>query len=334
MDDSNRSNPQPVVSSSEAWHLAQLSAFESAAELVRKTNADLQAASLDEFCRLVVTALQDNASESWRTYLRHSNRTLAGSDRTKVIVTFSEDHAIPVVEWPESTPGARGMIDLPGGEGADMVLATPFRQVEISTLPPTRLCALLRDPRHAATAALVEVLQCAQRDAQSAFVAPSVRAGWRRLNNVIAVYRQAAKVSLEVLSDDDFIGWKARIPKEIEIYSAASLICEVAATARAQLAMAMYLMASWVQSLVDGMPANGSASAQEAFLARVSAAAMGLEKVLEGMNDSLAKTTWPNHVPGNHMIVFRPIPESLPMLVILPKGEGKATVAKLPKKKA
>lgn len=319
MDDPNNKNLQAVIAPADVWHLAQGAAFKRAAELVLNAKNDDAAGSLNDFSTKVLEALSGLANGSFDTYLRSSDRPIAG-DRRALSVQFDDARNVPMVEWPGSAASnSWGMVDIDGvGNEPGMVLASPFREMCVDRLPAGSRLVKLTDPHHAATAALVDVLQCAQRDADSAFLIPDSRAAWRRLNMIISIYRNGARAGLEVLGDDDFVNWKADMPMRFEISAAAGLICRIAATSRAQCSVAIHLMATWLQALADATEPMAMPDRQRMFVKRLKDASEGVEKALEGMNLALARA----HSDGSEnytcMVIMRPVPQSIPVLAIVP----------------
>ena len=315
MEDKKQPTPQPVVSPGDAWHLAQGQSFERAAKMVREAAQGQEVPGLDEFCEQLAVKLDSHSDGAFRTFLNRGDRTHFKSAGIRVQAEYDDTSAVPMVRWPDSDPdNTWGMVE-PEDLG---VMATPFREFSLERLPDGYRTVKLRDPHHAATAALVELLGCAKRDARTAFVAADHREAWRRLNRVIELYRQAAKFGISALGDDDYIGWRPTMPPDFEIATAAGLICRVAATARAQWSLATHLMAIWLQAIADSTEDPAVGDQRHVFLQRIERAADGLEKALDGMNRTLAE---PHLADGDWsmMVIFRPVPTSIPVLALIPK---------------
>jgi len=332
MDDSTKPNLQPVIDPADVWHLAQGNAFELAAQMVSEARRDITASSLNDFSTCVLEKLESMKDGSYQTFLRSSDRPIAG-DGQALSVRFDDKRNLPVVEWPAvPTNSGWGMIDVPGGNAPDMVLAIPFRETNVGALPEGTVLVKLSDPHHSATAALVEILQCARRDALSAFQGVDARTAWRRLNMIINIYRNAGRVGLDILNDDDFINWRPDMPLRFDIGSASGLICRIAATSRAHCAVATHLMATWLQLVADNtekMPLN---EREDTFLRRLSDASEGVEKALEGMNLALAREHWSGEGRYECMVVMRPVPQTIPVLAIVPK-QDEQKVKPMPRRK-
>jgi len=328
MEDSKNNTLQPVISPSESWHLATAQAYQLAAKMASEIKPKEGIPIMDEVSRLA-QAYVDEADSAWQAYLRQSDRAIDTCDRASTRVTYDENRALPLVEWPQDGSEAWGMVDVHSEDG-DMVMATPFRVVDTRVLPKDKIILKLHDPHHAASAALVETMQCAMRDATGAFQVPDATMGWRRLCSILDIYRQAANIAMGRLADDDYIGWRPNLPSRYEIVNAASLLCQHAATARAQCALATFLMAAWVQAMADSIEGMDPEARRDEFLAQLKRATKCLQDSLNAQNNAVALTQWPANKPMRCMVIFRPLPQSIPVLVVMsPKG----SVTKLPRKK-
>lgn len=324
MEDTKKSNLLPVTAPREVWHLAHVAAFANAeARLRQALAAGLEADSLDGFTVRMAEELSQLSTENWNNYLRCIDKPLESSARTEVNVQFDESRDLPVVEWPSGpVSNAWGMVDIEGsGDELGIVLATPFREMAVERLPADTKLVKIHDPRHAATAALVEILQASRRDAESAFLMTDPRAAWRRLNRVIHIYRNAAQYGLESLSDDDFANWQPGVPVHQEIASAAAFIARIAQTSRAQMVVATHLMANWLQALADSTERLPAQERQAAFFALLGTATRGVEQSLDCMNVALAATTASEPDSHSFMVIMRPVPSSIPTLAIIPKAD-------------
>lgn len=333
MERDKKSNLQPVVASSEAWHLGNLRGLERALEVVRASLPDAPSSSLNAFSGQLASALTDEAESSWREYLRYADRPQLNLEREAVDVTYDEARALPMIAWPgDGADTSWGLVDVEADGGPDIILAAPFRAVRLDSLPDDKVIVKLYDSYHTATAALVEILTCASRDAHNAFVAPDGRAAWRRLNTLINIYRQSALAALNTLKEDEYVGWKPTLPAEFQLDSAARLICQIAGTPRAQMALATYLTATWLQALADAAERLPAQRRRASFELRLEEARTCMEDALSGMNRTVAAAHWTTGRAFQCMVIFRPQPQSIPVLAILPAAEP-ATVTELPRAK-
>lgn len=325
-DEKGAAIPQPVISPADAWHLSQGQAFERATRLVRDAGSIAGNMRLDEFTEEVAKTLAAEADKAWRSYLVRSNHAMPIDEGSPDLhVEFDKARDVPVVylQEDEGACDGWGIVDLETrdqGE-AGLMLATPFRQVDLSRLPSRTHVVKLEDAKHAATAAIAEVLAAACRDIKTAFIAKDAAQAWRRLQQVLQTYRLAAKVALEKLGEDDFHHWSRLIPSKIEIGSGAGLICQLATTSRGQLALATHLVASWIQTMADRLEREHGPAAAELLVEQVSSAHGRFSGASEAMNTVLAVQH--GHAPSTFtaMVIFRPVPGSIPVLAITLSGD-------------
>ncbi len=307
--------PQPILSPAEAWHLASWSLAEKllstpAAELAAMIQNTLEA-SRDSF--LGMTSLPiDLLSQSY-----------------KIIGEMPDSLPFPVAHWPTTDEEIRdtwGFVDMTDESDAPFTLVSPFRPVSISSMPVGTQVLRIRDTRHSATAAIVEAMTCANRDLSNALASNAPEMGWRRSNTVINVYRRAARLVFQTLTEEDFVNWSPSAPNEIDISSAPSLVAQIAATAKAQSVLAFQIIASWAQAVVDN--AQQAKEPPEVAIQHTRTALEAMNQSLEAFNQTLllrSKISPPN---VRTMVVFRPIPHSIPVMLAIPIDDS--NVHKLP----
>lgn len=321
MDDrrKNLDNVQAVIAPAEVWHLAQGAAFEAAATMVREALEDDRPAGLDDYSATLSQALADRARESFKTFMHATDHPLSVSN--VIAANLDEATNLPMVEWPAApNSNSWGMLDLEAnGVCPAMVLAMPFRPTALDRLPAGTQIIKIDSPYHASTAALVETLQCARRDVDSVFQAGDSRAAWRQLNRLINIYLTASKVGLSYLKDQDFLNWRVQLPSGVQIGAAAGLICSIAATPKAQCGLAVYIMATWLQAMADACEKLPGEERQRTFIKRLHEASQGMEQALDGMNASAARAVAEGMEGFSTMVVMSPVPESLPVLAVIPK---------------
>lgn len=308
--------PQPILSPAEAWHLARWQLAETllstpAAELAAKIQSTLEV-SRDGF--LGTTALP-------RELLEHSD---------KITGELPESLPFPVAHWPTTDEEIRdtwGFVDMTDDGETPFTLVSPFRPVSIADMPEGTQVLRIRDTRHSATAAIVEAMTCAKRDLSSALASNAPEMGWRRANTVISVYRRAAKLVFQTLTEEDFINWNPSTPGGIDISSAPALVAQIAATAKAQSVLAFQIVASWTQAVVDS--AQQSKDTPEAALQHVRDALSAMDQSLEAFNHTLLLRSKISPSKVQTMVVFRPIPHSIPVMLAIPRDDSR--VLQLPR---
>lgn len=290
--------------------------------------------TVSEYRRQILNQLIAAAEDSWRLFVQHSDRPTTRLARDAVVVEYDQSRQLPIIRWPadrgSSSWGILDIEDLGGMESAS--IATPFRQVDLGRLGEGHKIVELRDRQHVATAALVEMLTTALRDVETAIVASSLHAGWRRHLQIISLYRQAARFSNNALRPDEFSNWKPSMPPLDDLGSAASTICSHATSSRAMLSMAVHLVAEWLQACADSCESLPLDVRADAYRDRVQHARDNLGLALDGMNRSVGRAQWTGGDTFECMVVFRSDQYDIPVLALVPAHE--APPASLPIRKA
>lgn len=198
-----------------------------------------------------------------------------------------------------------------------MILATPFRTMDLALLPKGTSLIKIRDPAHSALAAVIEVLDCMRRDMDAASVAIDEDAALGRMARLLVVYTHAASFAVGALEDDDFAEWKSRIPDIADITMAPAAIAATAIKARAQAAVALQVCALWLASVSDQAMHAPKDSRMEHMAAAVDAATAKLRPLLDSVNGFLAGG---DGEEVDFMVVINHGRGSLPVLAVIPKG--------------
>jgi len=299
--------PQPILSPAEAWHLARWQL----AEMLLLTPASELAATI-----------QANLDASRDGFVGQAKlpATLIGS-ADRITAELQDGMPFPVAHWPTTDDEIRdtwGFVDMTDSGDVPFTMVAPFRPVSIANMPEGTQVIRIRDTRHSSTAALVEAMTCAKRDLTAALRSSAPEMAWRRANSVISVYRQAAKLVFRTLSEEDFNNWNPSAPGEIDITSAPALIAQIAATAKAQGVLAFQVIYAWTQAIVDS--ANQTQATPDAVIAQIDEALASMDESLSAFNKTLLLRSKiaPNTVQT--MVVFRPHPHSIPVLLAIPVG--------------
>lgn len=304
---------QPVVSVTEAWLLARAQCLASLAERARAHPGHPMSAEILE--------LSDAA---WAGYFEYADVPAPLQDQRDAIrVHLDPSTDIPVVVWPQledARVGNWSFVDLGQIEGLDLTMTVPFRQVAVSSLPEETVVVPLTDPRHSAAAALVEMINSGQRDIVAAFAASDPTLAFRRLNRIIQVYRQAAKVTLDQLQRDDFHTWDAKVPKNFSLANAEALICQLGATARSHQVLAVHLLAQWLQALADSKDVKAAPDRKAALLEEVDAMKSKFGRNLEHYNRLACEAVGKAFEACSVMVLLQPVPRTGPVLAFIPAG--------------
>lgn len=322
MRDKNKEYRQPVIAPNEAWHLGRLSGFREAVTFLG-TLKELEK-EVKDLLRRELQGASDDAARSYchaagqGAFLDHMWRDLRAS--------FDESLGLPIVERRVSErPSGWGIVDMQDGAGGqEMLLATPFRNVDPESLPAGTRTYKIHDPRHGALAAIVEVLVCAKRDIGAAKVADSEDDAIRRHNRIIFVYHAAATAAIAALDDDDYVRWKATSAVADDITRAPEAICEVAATRRGQCALALQLVAVWLQAVADQAMNMPSGRRMDHVQLTVDSTINQLTNILDATNRILSGVDGDD--TSHLMVLTNPATEAIPLLAVIPKQVQKTGV--------
>jgi len=305
MDARANHTPQPILSPAEAWHLARWSLAE---KLLSTPAAELGAE---------IQSVLESARHGFLGTAALPVELIQGSD--KITGELPESLPFPVAHWPTSDEEIRdtwGFVDMTDDGETPFTLVSPFRPVSISNMPEGTQVLRIRDTRHSATAAIVEAMTCANRDLSNALSSNTPEMGWRRANTVISVYRRAARLVFQTLTEEDFVNWNPSTPGGIDISSAPALVAQIAATAKAQSVLAFQIVASWAQAVVDSAQKN--AEPKEQPLQHIREALAAMEASLNAFNQTLLLRSKIPHDSVQTMVVFRPLPHSIPVMLAIP----------------
>lgn len=306
-----RGTSQPIVSATEAWLLSRAQTLASLAALASSMKPQLLSAQIAEL-----------SEAAWNQYFQHADVPApVQAQRDAIVAKLDPETAIPVVEWPaleETRVGAWEFVDLGKTEGLDLTMTAPFRRVSLSSLPEGTRIMPLKDPRHSAAAAMVEALGSAKRDIIAAFTAVNPVTAFRRVNRIIQVYRQAAKVTMAQLHTDDFHTWEPNAPRNISLAQAEALICQVGATARSHQVLAVHLMAQWLQHLADDDEVNRAPNRKDALMSEVDAMLAKFTRTLDHYSRQVTEPMGLGPEACSVMVIFQPIPGPGPVLAIIP----------------
>lgn len=315
-----RTPPQPIISSAEAWHLARAKTLEDLTQRLDNdspSDADQQLYNLRE-------AVKSDLLSAWTEYFAYVGAPQSVQDnRAAISVKFDAETSVPLVSWPVVDAAARDrweFLDVMTSSSGGFVMTAPFRPVQLSRLPEGSKTLALNDPRHSAAATMVEALECANRDVSSAFLAVNVGIAWRRLNQMVAIYRQGAKVVFKSMSPDDFHSWRQTLPARITLDHAVNLICQVGATARAHEMLAFHLTAEWMQAQADRIErASPPKERKAAFLSKMDTALARQKRVLEPMHQTALEQAGIDPATVHCQVVFNPLPSGGPVMVAIPQ---------------
>lgn len=307
----------PIHNPIEIWHLANLAAYRHVLEVTE-----------DPATRKAILVA---AEACWHAYVASTSRTIGQREALlragqPAHIQLDDKEGFPVAIWQDNNPSlsdAWGFLQIrpTNAEAAPSIaLSTPFRQVELSKLPPGTRCVALHDPRHTATAAVEEIVGMIQRDMCRAKEQYAGDDAWRALRTHASFLAAAARASLERLPDDDFRDWQRPTLSTCAFEQSPERVAALALTTRAQQALALHFVAKAYGQAQDEVD-----DALESPAARVAAVQRRIETVgalmqttLDAFNQGVlakAKIAYAGVVPT---VIFRPIPFGVPVLAAVP----------------
>lgn len=320
MKDKHKGIQEPVITPGESWHLGRMDALQAAAKVVRKY-AKRSGVSLGDVAHAVERDLVEMTDASLLNYYQAAGQTGMVTEPPTVI--FDREAGVPLLCRPRAAQGGWGIVDMADDRGGEpIVLATPFRAVDLNSFPMGTQVLTIRDPAHSALAVVMEVLECMRRDLDAAAVASSEEDAMHRIGRLLVVYASAASFALNALDEDDFVEWKSIIPEIIDITKAPAAIVNTATKARAQAAVGLQLCSLWLGSVCDNALDKPEGTRLSAIARAVDSAMDKLRPLLDSMNCFISGAP---AAGVDHMIVMRHGNGSLPVLAVIPKGMAAAT---------
>lgn len=309
----------PIHNPVEIWHLASLAAY-------RNMLRDVT----DEQARRALAAAADAA---WHAYVATSARTVGQRDALlragqPAHIQLDDKEGLPVAIWNDNNPAlsdAWGFLQIrptDADAAPPIALSTPFRQVELSKLPPGTRCLSLHDNRHTATAAVEELVGMVFRDMTRTTDRYAGDEAWRALRAHASFLAAAARASLDRLPDDDFRDWERPVLAACAFEQAPERVAALALTTRAQQALALHFVAkayAKAQDEVDDRMDNPAARVG-ALARRMETISALMQTALDAFNQSVlarARIAIADVVPA---VIFRPIPYGVPVLAAVPAG--------------
>ncbi len=305
---------EPVLTPGESWHLGRMDALQTATRILRKYGRRPSVALAD-----VVQAMERDLVElteaSLGGYYDSAGQVWAGGEAP--VVVFDRNLGVPMICRPRPPVGGWGIVDLTDSDGGQtMILATPFRAIDLKALPDGTQLVKIRDPQHSALASVIEVLECMRRDLDAAAMAESESDALRRAGRLLVVYMSAASIALSKLDDDDFVDWKATVPQTDDIAKCHLAICKVTTKAKAQAAVALRLCAMWLASRREIAIGREEGLQMDALMGMVDAAIFKMRPLLDSMNRFLSNTDAAN---ADCLVVMSHSTGSIPVLAAIPK---------------
>ena len=303
---------QPVITPGEAWHLGRMDATK---------EMRLRLPRIDTNASDVLRSIEEAAVAGYGKSAKQYPLESFPSD-----VTFDAYLDMPVVLRPhEPTPGW-GKIEFdPGQAGRPISLTTPYRYIDVDSLPSGTRMVSVSDPRHAALAAVVDVLACFRSALAFAKVAISASEASARIWDIVVVQLQAGRFATMTLPPDEIHGWANTAPTvATDILNIPKLVSDVGATARAQQSIALDACAKWLDAVNTSHDEGDDHF--DAMQREVDEAWSLLSSQLDTCNRMVVGEDF-NHM--DVMPVLRHAKGRIPLLAVIPKDKSEEVVAQL-----
>lgn len=333
----------PIPSPAEAYYLAQvMDSREVATRLVGLLPTDGPETDAHRHIRREIERLHTRSGAAWDSFLLQACSNPAERSALDAMgfpdqVEISSDDGMPVAVWNDLADGAAGMwnngLTIAVASGATTFTPTvPFREVRTASLPEGTALIRITDHRHAATAAIENVLTAMSVDIDThvRHCAPNI--AWRRLAHLVAFYNKAVRLTAKSLGEDEYRDWERRAPKSVQIEVMAQAVVAGAWTARAQQIVALQLVAQLLANTMSECERADLDGGEEAWVpATIEAMDRSIRVIadmMRGYNIVLMACNgkkFPNFEP---MTIARPMPRGLPLLAVIPKSDAVTTLSR------
>jgi hypothetical protein len=294
---------------------------------------------LGRLAREEIAAQKDSAERRWRSFIDRACSSEAERAGLSALgqpdsIEVDTDVGVPMAVWDEASR------DVGGFWPANMIVAIasgdtrftptqPFREVRLASLPEGTRFVQISEPRHAATAAIAEVLRAVKSDMDVHIRQASPSIAWRRLAYLVAFYNTAIKVIGPSLSDDEFRDWQRNLSDLSRPIVAADQLARMVAgsarTCRAQQLVAVQLVAA---PITDSMTAVEDAhydAGEEMWVQHVAGvidrASHAVGEAMRGYNIAAMAFSGCDDTTASPMTMLRPVPHGLPRLAVIPRGD-------------
>lgn len=314
----------------QAWLLRGADVYQEAARMVTmaltsgESEKTAVGRALRERAEQLSGLLLRQAEADWRSFLKTAAPNQMPLPVGVVQIDLDLETQIPGAKISEdylaaaAAAEASGVVDIPVEGEADFSLLTAFRPLRLQSLPAGTVHIAIRDTRHVALALVSEMVSIVDRDIASAVRGVAAEMGWKRINRLAVVYLGAAQLARQEASDDEYVQWTPRMPEVIDLGSAAKVICDVAASARLMRAMAVHLVGAWLRHTLDLRDSLPALERLQALRADVTNAQDQIATQLHVMHRQRFAEAGIDESQFEPMMVFRPVPESAPLLAAIP----------------
>jgi len=345
-----------VTGTAQAWHLARL---DMARDVIDELAAAISTTEPDNDThrrvRRVIESLNDRTLQEWQAFVDVATSTEMDRDAMLKVgvpekIDLNDIEQVVNLMWQGSLDVRQenwGVFEVHAEKdrtGQSFNLTTPFREVRISSLPEGTRLIRINDKRHAATAALAEILSMIRRDLRGFSQGFNSTQVWQRMAFQAAFYHKAVRAAAKTLPADEFLSWEASLPArhvamhqkdkktglDAEILDGPRLIVELAGTARAQQILALFIVARFYTDLVNECEREMFEQREPAWVERtviaLTEAGEIMDRAIAGYNTALMAFYRLPSDQYHAMTILKPVPRDVPILAVIPQGTGATPV--------
>lgn len=294
---------------------------------------------LGRSAREEIAAQKDSAERHWRSFIERAcsseaERAGLASLGQPDSIEVDTEIGVPMAVWDEASREVGGFwpanltVAIASGD-TTFTPTQPFREVRLASLPEGTRFVQITEPRHAATAAIAEVLRAVKTDFDVHIRNVTPPIAWRRLANLVAFYNRAIKIIGPSLSDDEFCDWQRDwLGSSRPLVTAdhlARMVSGSARTCRAQQFVAVQLVAALITEAMTTVEDANYDAGEEMWIGHVAGvidrAAHSIGEAMRGYNIAAMAFSGCDDATASPMTILRPVPTGLPRLAVIPRGD-------------
>lgn len=217
------------------------------------------------------------------------------------------------------------------GTGQPMLLATPFREVDLRVLPKGSQQVHITDRQIAATFTIHEILDTIVRNIKQ--FAPGMGADqlWQRMLAQAKFFREPLTGILDRLADDNYLEWKKPDLDKATLVDAIRVVAESGATTIAQRTIAMRIVTRYYTDLLNACerdnPQGGESEWVDKAFQELQTVCDKFATDCDGYERTLLAWAKISTQGKRVMRIFRPFPEGVPLLAVVPADASAAPTA-------
>lgn len=320
----------------EVWTMAKISAYyELRKELIAlhdspglgitETQARLQA---------LLEKLRVSTDARWEEFVSHSPLSVLHADSLLAIgppdhAQFDLNNKIASISWNEARDEDDAIwslqpVQVPGDESdVSFFITPPYRPVYMDRLPEGTIQLPVREPIHAATIAINEVISALLGDIERLITEVGNQAAWRRMKRIAWFYTRLVESRIRDLALDDYRDWVPALPASISVNEAPSLIAKSAANSIVMQLLSLRTISAFLFDAISRAEDEASNESADDLVAQVLSEIRSyhanIKASLDAFNQMLISHAGKQGLGLEVYVVARPIPRNTPIVTLIPK---------------